>query len=209
MDSITEANISRLNRLFISELGENPPIAWRWSEDLTYLQSKFDSDGKPVYESKIHNFLIVQVQAKELAKMFPDLVNQWVACQLTVFPDSETGAVHGTGNFAWVPIGAGIEPLALDPGEVPTREVTMAITQRIRHARATQREREQAFEEQHRASVPLDESINHPKFSRLVTPEEKKNYDNHLAMVKNEHSAFLTVPGEKAHVSFPPVQEKS
>lgn len=207
MTTLLESNIARLNRLFEAELGMNPPVAWKWSEDLLYLKAKFDTDGLPVFETKAAGVILVQVQAREVAKMFPELKDRWVACQVALFPDSETGQIHHMGQFAWIPIGAGIEPLALDPDEVPDRATTLAICQRIRHHRKTSKAKLDAEAERERPSVPLDESSPQPKFARLVTEDERRQYRENLDLIKNEHTAFLTIPGEKGRVSFPSVEE--
>lgn len=152
--SAVNRHIAKLNRLLLSELGENPPYQWIWSESPEFKRAMriLDPDGVPLFNFRCQCGLNVKVHLSEcdvsvaepvyeIRKTDPRLVNQWVMCCQQPLPSRELWeAMFGTklmypAQGAWAPVSTEDRALAMPPGAVPGEHYTMAIINGRRRSR--------------------------------------------------------------------------
>jgi hypothetical protein len=113
--------------------------------------------------------------------------NRWVLCRLYPNDISEYrwsqmfGSSLEYPKAVWEPCA----PVYLEPGEIPTDQLTWEVIRAVRADRsksAAQRDQE---------------------FMESVARKEKRTHDRILDDIKDSAPAFNTIPGKKAHVSFP------
>ncbi len=190
--------VRKLNQLLVSELGTNPRYAWRWSEDLLHAMAVVDDLGRPQYVDVPVTLpngktLWGRKQAVVIRKLLPHHQDQWVGCSL-VEVNAEDGAIHQTGNGAWVPISSSASgPAALPFGEKPTQELTQCIIRAIRA------EREMLAENKNYLT---------DGFLEDAAYKEKKRWNTAYDRICDASTAFYNLPGAKGHVSLPSVKSR-
>lgn len=204
----TDAAIERYDRMFLRDLGSNPPYSWKWSEDLIHVMDAIDRDGKPIRETINTGILDANgreitmpgAQAK-LTRRFPGIWQQWVVCAL-IDLNEEDGQVHGTGKAAWVPVyDKRSRPACLLENTHPTQTDTMAFIQQVQRTRARDAEEMARFEERHApGTVPLDE--NDPD-QVMGSRADRAKFQEQKLRFKDKFTAFGEEPGKKGGTSFP------
>ena len=177
------AEVRKLNELLRAELGANPRYSWRWSEDLLHVMDVVDSDGKPVYvESRSPEGLVTMTPKTMLRKLLPFHADCWVVCAL-VEVNAKDGSITGTGNGAWVPLSSANSG-PVHTHEAPTLAFTQYVIEAVRESRAkTAREHTEDAEE-------------------AIAKAERSRWQRCYDKIREEATAFASVPGRKGHVSF-------
>lgn len=194
MDRYPE-QIRKLNRTLVSELGTNPRYSWRWSEDLLHAMAVVDDLGRPQYvDVPVHlpgdKVVWGRKQAIQIRKLLPHHNDQWVCCAL-VEVNEEDGAIHQTGNGAWVPISSSASgPAALPFGIKPTEELTQCVIRAIRAERDMLSKNKNYLTE---------------GFLEDSAYKEKKRWNTAYDRICDASTAFYNVPGKRGHVSLPTV----
>ena len=179
------ANVRQMNSLLRSELGANPLYSWRWSEDLWHVLEVLDLDGNPLYvEGRSPAGLVIMVPKTDKRPLLPMHHNQWILCGL-VEVNAKDGTFAGTGDHAWVPVASASGVVCLAENEKPNLVFTQSVIDIIRQSRTqTVGEMTQEWEDRERK-------------------RERDRWNRIYDEIRNEATAFLNIPGMKAHVSFP------
>ena len=153
-----ECYMRRLNRLLLSELGDNPPYAWIHSESAEFMRPMraMTEDGDLLWNYRCPCGLNVAVHSAEcvagclivvepvwsIRKTDPELNDQWVLCCLQI-PMTEAAWLKTFGtilpypaNGSWAPVATETHTVAMHPGSLPGETLTLALI------RARQRSRE-------------------------------------------------------------------
>jgi hypothetical protein len=177
--------VRELNARLAADLGSNPQYSWRWSEDLLHVMAVVDKDGNPQYaESRSPAGLILLAPATALRKLLPHHDNSWVLCAL-VETGSWDGQLTETGPAAWMPVSGANGPVALEPHEVPNLDTTLYIIDSIR---------------QERNKTVAQKTT---EWDAAAAYREKAKWNRAYDEIRDAATAFYSVPGQKAHVSFP------
>ncbi len=177
--------VSRLNRILLADLGNNPRYAWRWSEDLRHVMYKVDDLGNPEYtDGKTATGLYVQKRATAIRPLLPFHPKAWVCCAL-IEVDQKDGELAHTGMGSWVPVSSSRSgPAALPQGVLPDAELTQAVVAAVK----AQRERTVADEANDWEDLTRKREIDRWRLC----------YD----IIRDSAPAFNSVPGRKGRVSF-------
>jgi hypothetical protein len=154
----TERHISKLNRMLLAELGQNPLYRWIHSESADFKRAmrSMNDDGTPVWDYRcpcglnvsVHSAecvagrLVIAEPRWEIRKTDPTMEDQWVLCSLQ-YPMSPREWLETFGtrlpypkNGSWAPVETETRTVAMPPGTVPGEIFNMALI------RARQRSRE-------------------------------------------------------------------
>ncbi len=194
------SKVKRLNHLLRQELGQHPLYSWQWSEDLLHVMDAINEDGSPVYEQKeLKSGLVAVAQATRTRKICPDL-DVWVMCAM-IDTGRHDGAIHSLGTKNWYPVSdRSSRTVNLPTDVVPDETLTWEFINQMRHFREKEAAKLDAqYIERHLTPVPVDES--RPN-SKLVSRQEKADWERYYDEVKDLGTAFGQVPGTKEGVSF-------
>lgn len=177
--------IRRLNDRLLSDLGENPRYAWRWSEDLLHVMEIVDPEtGQVQLREACINGIYAMTPVTVVRKLLPFHPNCWVMCAL-VEVNKRDGSFAGTGNHAWIPLSSSRSgPVCLPSGEIPDISVTESLIASVRAERSRS---------------PIEAGL---EWEEQQARKEKARWNRCYDEIRDASTAFHNVPGKKAHVSF-------
>lgn len=181
--------VRQQNNILRAELGENPRYAWRWSEDLMHVLEVLDLDGNPLYvQGKTPSGIVTMVPKTATKKLLPQHHDQWVVCALVEVNEAD-GSLNYSRNHSWIPLSGPSGVVCLPENEVPSITFTQSVIDAIRLERS---------------HSPAEFGA---EWEELQRKKEKDRWNRIYDQIRSEATAFCNVPGLKAHVSFPSVQQ--
>ncbi len=176
------ATTESLNRTLRSELGSNPPFAWKHSESLLRVVGKIKDDGSPDLEYVTVGGIVRAQQKKFTRKLDPRLVDQWVLCMLVEMSEDQ-GHINGTGKAAWVIVyDQRGNAVAMEQGLEPSADATWRFIHLLR--------------ESEKRKVTTED----------IVERERREYDKFAADAADcgldAMTAYLEIPGKKGSTEF-------